>query len=242
MWSTVIETAAAGRAEGKATRSCFALPPWKKKKKSPFLNLRINDGDTSASHAAARRRWRAAHTRGHGRGQEICSDILSFVHRNMLRRCCRVPKQINQITSSQQIPASPLPFLQTLVFVCLFFSFLGFFVFFLNPPSLKFRNIGSIFVFYGSQRSRGMQRRRRGRGDTSPSGFRGRSNRPHPIRRRRKDDPNNAWSAASGQRGRHTGAARAHKRTQAHTSAPWLLCLPPPERREPTHVSQRINS
>lgn len=31
--------------------------------------------------------------------------------------------------------------------------------------------------------------------------------------------------------------------TQTHTSAAYLLCFsPPPERREPTHVSLRINS
>lgn len=62
----------------------------------------------------------------------------------------------------------------------------------------------------------------------------GRSNRPHPIRRRRKDDPNNASSGASGQRADTAG--RSHK----HASAPYLLCLPPPERREPTRVSPRI--
>lgn len=67
-----------------------------------------------------------------------------------------------------------------------------------------------------------------------PLASRGHSNRPHPIRRRRKDDPNNASSGASGQRADTAG------RTHKHASAPYLLCLPPPERREPTHVSPRI--
>lgn len=87
--------------------------------------------------------------------------------------------------------------------------------------------------------SREKQRRRCcgrcGRGDRSPTGFPGgHSNRPHPIRRRRKDDPNNASSGASGQRADTPG--RPHK----YASAPYLLCLPPPERREPTRVSPRI--
>lgn len=72
-----------------------------------------------------------------------------------------------------------------------------------------------------------------------PLASRGHSNRPLPIRRRRKDDPNNASSGASGQRADTPGRplTQAHTNTQA---PPYLLCLPPPERREPTHVSPRI--
>lgn len=80
---------------------------------------------------------------GHGHREEICSDILSFVHRNMLRRCPRVLKQINQISSSAQIPASrardsrrPASLLQVHVLL---------FLFFFKCTSLKFRNIGCIF-------------------------------------------------------------------------------------------------
>ncbi|KAK1894054.1 Parkin coregulated protein, partial [Dissostichus eleginoides] len=46
-------------------------------------NLRINDSNTSASHVAARHRWRGTHTRDADR-ETIGSNILSFVHYNML--------------------------------------------------------------------------------------------------------------------------------------------------------------
>lgn len=184
---------------------------------------------------------------GHGHREEICSDILSFVHRNMLRRCPRVLKQINQISSSAQIPASrardsrrPASLLQAHVLL---------FLFFFKCTSLKFRNIGCIFfllfsknIFHGSRCSSWLSRKttaallrtlwpRRQKSHWLPGGH---SNRPHPIRRRRKDDPNNASSDASGQRADTPG------RPRNHASAPYLLCLPPPERREPTCVSPRI--
>lgn len=71
-------------------------------------NLRINDSNTSASHVAVQHRWQGMHTRDADR-EEICSNILSFVHYNMLWQCSHVFYQINQITSSTgEAPMSPI--------------------------------------------------------------------------------------------------------------------------------------
>lgn len=62
-------------------------------------NLRINGSNTSASHVAARHRWRGTHTRDADR-ETIGSNILSLVHYNMLLQGSNVFNQLKPYSSS----------------------------------------------------------------------------------------------------------------------------------------------
>lgn len=171
---------------------------------------RINKAP-SASHAAARRRRRRARTAD----TDTARDLLRHPFIWPPRRCPRVLKPINQITSTEQIPKFHSFFFLSFPFV-IFFSKLGNLLAAVPCVCL----LGASFTAAGAAAAAA--------GTRVPAASGGHRNRPHPIRRRRKDDPNDAWSGASGQ--------SAH----THTAAPYRLCFPPLERREPTRVSRRI--